>query len=76
METTSLTAGFDLARQLPALLPYLVLAVGGLLVLLVDAFVKSLRKDHLYMLTLLVLLGAVVAVAKVAIRALSPRTRE
>ncbi len=63
METTSLTAGFDLARQLPALLPYLVLAVGGLLVLLVDAFVKSLRKDHLYMLTLLVLLGAVVAVA-------------
>ncbi len=60
MDLSSLGAGFDLARQMPALLPYLVLAGGGLLVMLVDAFVKSRRKDHLYMLTLLVLLAVVV----------------
>lgn len=56
--------GPDIAfsRQLPALLPYLVLAGGGLLVMLVDAFVKSRRKDHLYMLTLLILLGTVVTI--------------
>ena len=54
-------AGMDLATQLSALLPYLVLAAGGLLVMLVDAFVKSLRKEHLSMLSLLVLLGVAVA---------------
>jgi len=57
----SLIIGFDVSRQLTQALPYLVLAGGGLLVMLVDAFVKSLRKDHLSMLCLLVLLGAVVA---------------
>lgn len=50
-----------LGDQMLYLLPYLVLACGALLVMLVDAFVKSLRKDHLSMLTLLVLLGAAVA---------------
>jgi NADH-quinone oxidoreductase subunit N len=47
--------------QLDVLLPYLVVACGGLLVMLVDAFVRSLKKDHLSFLTLLVLLGAVLA---------------
>ncbi|MBU0741613.1 NADH-quinone oxidoreductase subunit N [bacterium] len=51
----------DLGGQLMQMLPYLVLAGGALLVMLVDAFVKSLRKDHLSMLSLLVLLGTAVA---------------
>ena len=50
-----------LGAQLLHMMPYLVMVCGGLLVMLVDAFVKSLRKDHLSMLTLLVLLGAAVA---------------
>lgn len=50
-----------LATQLAHLLPYLILAGGALLVMLVDSFVKSLRKEHLSMLTLLVLLGVAVA---------------
>jgi len=50
-----------LTSQLGALLPYLMVSGGGLLVLLVDSFVKTLRKDHLYMLTVLILLGAVIA---------------
>ena len=62
MDLSSMGTGIAFSRQLPALLPYLVLAGGGLLVMLVDAFVKSRRKDHLYMLTLLVLLGTVVTV--------------
>ena len=53
--------GFDIGSQLAQILPFLVMAAGGLLVMLVDAFVKSLRKDHLSMLCLLVLLGAVIA---------------
>ncbi len=53
--------GLDLGAQMPLLLPYLLLAGGGLLVMLVDAFVKSLRKEHLSMLSLLVLLGVAVA---------------
>ncbi len=55
------TPEIALGEQLLRMLPYLVLAAGALLVMLVDAFVKSLRKDHLSMLTLLVLLGAAVA---------------
>ena len=55
------TPGIALGDQLMTLLPYLIMACGALLVMLVDAFVKSLRKDHLSMLTLLVLLGAAVA---------------
>jgi NADH-quinone oxidoreductase subunit N len=43
-----------------ALLPYLVVAGGGLLVMLVDSFVRTLKKDHLSYLTLCVLLAAVV----------------
>lgn len=50
-----------LGDQLDVLLPYLVVAGGGLLVMLVDAFVRTLRKDHLSLLTLVVLLGAVLA---------------
>jgi len=49
----------------PALLPYVMVAGGGLLVLLVDAFVRTLRKDHLTALNGLVLIGAGVAVAAV-----------
>ncbi len=56
-----LTTELNLGGQLVQMLPYLVLAGGGLLVMLVDAFVKSLRKDHLSMLSLLVLLGTAVA---------------
>ena len=44
-----------------ALLPYFIVAVGGLLVMLVDSFVKTLKKDHLSYLTLIVLMGAVIA---------------
>lgn len=55
------TVAGELGSQMPLMLPYLVLAGGGLLVMLVDSFVKSLRKDHLSMLTLLTLLGAAVA---------------
>ena len=58
---SGLTAELALGAQLEQMLPYLVLAGGALLVMLVDAFVKSLRKDHLSMLTLLVLLGTAVA---------------
>ncbi len=43
-----------------ALLPYLVVAGGGLLVMLVDAFVRTLKKDHLSYLTLCVLIATVV----------------
>jgi len=50
-----------LATQLSHLLPYIVLVAGGLLVMLVDSFVKSLRKEHLSMLSLLVLLGVAVS---------------
>jgi NADH-quinone oxidoreductase subunit N len=50
-----------LGRQLTLLLPYLILAGGGLLIMLVDSFLKTLRKDHLYMLSVLLLLAAVIA---------------
>lgn len=46
--------------QSAALLPYLIVAVGGLLVMLVDSFVKTLKKDHLSYLTLFILIGAIV----------------
>ncbi len=58
---TELRIGLDLSHQWPWLLPYLVVTAGALLVLLVDSFVRSLRKDHLSMLTLLTLLGALLA---------------
>ncbi len=61
MTVTSLPAEPALALQLRLLLPQIVLAGGGLLVLLTDSFVRTLRKDHLYMLSVLVLLGAVIA---------------
>jgi NADH-quinone oxidoreductase subunit N len=57
----SLQIGFDVGEHMLQALPFLVMAGGGLLVMLVDAFVKSLRKDHLSMLCLLVLLGSVIA---------------
>lgn len=50
-----------LSQQLAALLPCLVTAAGGLLLLLVDAFTRPARRDHLYLLTVLVLLGALAA---------------
>jgi NADH-quinone oxidoreductase subunit N len=48
-----------------ALLPYLLLTGGGLLVLLVDAFVRTLRKDHLAALNGLVFLATGAAVLAV-----------
>ena len=39
----------------------LIVAGGGLMVLMVDAFVKTLKKDHLSYLSLIVLMGAVIA---------------
>ncbi len=60
MSETFLPAGAPMSLQLTALAPYLVLAGGGLLVMLVDSFLRTLRKDHLYMLSILLLLGAVV----------------
>jgi len=50
-----------MTANMMAILPYLVLAGGALLVMLVDSFVKSMRKDHLSNLSLLVLLGSLVA---------------
>jgi NADH-quinone oxidoreductase subunit N len=44
-----------------ALTPYLILAGGGMLVMLVDAFVRTLRKDHLTALNTLVFLGTAIA---------------
>ncbi|MHB8078554.1 MAG: NADH-quinone oxidoreductase subunit N [Candidatus Krumholzibacteriia bacterium] len=51
----------SLTAQLPALLPYLVVAAGGVAVLLADAFTRAARRDHLYMLSVLVMLGALAA---------------
>ncbi len=42
-----------------ALLPYLIVGGGGLLVMVVDAFVRTLKKDHLAYLTMFVLVGAI-----------------
>jgi len=56
-------SGFEMAFSRDALgplLPFLVVAGGGLLVMLVDAFVRTLRKDHLSYLTLVVLIATVV----------------
>ncbi|MBM4131017.1 NADH-quinone oxidoreductase subunit N [bacterium] len=47
--------------QLDVLAPYLVVAVGGLAIMLVDALLRTRRRDHLSFLTLLVLLGSVLA---------------
>ncbi len=47
--------------QLDALLPFLIVAGGGLLVMLVDALFRTKRKDHLSLLTLIVLLLSVLA---------------
>jgi len=51
----------SLSFQLGALLPYLIIAGGGLLIMLVDSFVKTLRKDHLSFLTMILILAAVIA---------------
>ena len=48
------------SHQIGALLPYLLVAGGGLLVMLVDAFVRTLKKDHLSYLVLFILLGTIV----------------
>lgn len=47
--------------QLGVLLPYLIVAGGGLLVMLVDALVRTKRNDHLSFLTMAVLLLSVLA---------------
>jgi NADH-quinone oxidoreductase subunit N len=51
--------------QWGAILPHLVVAGGGLLVMLVDSFVRTLRKDHLTALNTLVFLGAAIAMITV-----------
>ena len=50
----------NIGSQVGPLLPYLIIACGGLLVMLVDAFVRTLKKDHLSYLTMFVLIAAVV----------------
>ena len=50
----------NVSGQWNALLPYLIVAVGGLLVMVVDAFVRTLKKDHLSYLTMFILIGAVI----------------
>ena len=50
----------NFANQWADLLPYLIIAGGGLLVMVVDSFVRTLKKDHLSYLTLLVLIAAVI----------------
>jgi NADH-quinone oxidoreductase subunit N len=56
----------ELAGHLGTLLPYLVVALGGLLVMVVDAFVRTLRKDHLSYLTLFVFISVVAVQIAVA----------
>ena len=56
-----LTPPTGLAAQLGLMLPMLVVAGGGLLVMLVDSFVVKLRKDNLFGLSLLLMIGAVIA---------------
>jgi NADH-quinone oxidoreductase subunit N len=51
--------------QWEVLLPYLVVAGGGMLVMMVDAFVRTLRKDHLTALNTLVFLAAGIAIIAV-----------
>ena len=48
------------SSQVGAMLPYLMVIGGGLLVMLVDSFVRTLKKDHLSYLTMFVLIAAVV----------------
>ncbi len=60
MTDASLQFEPSLASQMGAMLPYFIVGGGGLLVMLVDAFVKTMRKDHLYMLTVLLMLTAVI----------------
>jgi len=50
----------DVGGQMGDLLPYLAVVGGGLLVMLVDAFVRTLKKDHLSHLTVFVLLGVII----------------
>ncbi len=50
----------NIAAEVGSLLPYLIVAVGGLLVMLVDSFVRTLKKDHLSYLTIFILCGAVI----------------
>ncbi len=47
-------------REVGALLPFLIVAGGGLLVMIVDSLVRTMRKDHLSYLVMLVLLSVVV----------------
>jgi len=51
----------NISSQWGALLPYLIVAVGGLLVMVVDSFVRTLKKDHLSYLTMFILIGVVIA---------------
>jgi len=50
----------NIGSQIGPLLPYLIVAGGGLLVMLVDSFVRTLKKDHLSYLTMFILIGMVV----------------
>jgi len=50
----------NLGGQWGDLLPYLIVAVGGLLVMVVDSFVRTLKKDHLSYLTMFILISAVI----------------
>jgi len=50
----------NFAAESADLMPYLVVAGGGLLVMLVDSFVRTLKKDHLSYLTIMVLCAAVI----------------
>jgi len=50
----------NVGEQWADLLPYLIVGVGGLLVMVVDSFVRTLKKDHLSYLTMLILIGTVI----------------
>jgi NADH-quinone oxidoreductase subunit N len=51
----------NLGADVAGLLPYLIVACGGLVVMLVDSFVRTLKKDHLSYLTMFILIGAIIA---------------
>lgn len=51
---------YHIGAEIGALMPYLAVIGGGLLVMLVDSFVRTLKKDHLSHLTVFVLCGAVI----------------
>jgi NADH-quinone oxidoreductase subunit N len=72
MNEVGFAAEPSLILQMGVLLPYLIVAGGGLAVMLVDSFAKTVRVGQLYMVSVGVLLAAIVAQAFPAVATDSP----